>query len=74
MEIPIKEEPLFDDSGDIQDAIQCCFICKDGQSIFKELLEHFKGTHYEGKDVVGMMGMFCWILGFGGLDQGIWRG
>ncbi|KAL7011819.1 hypothetical protein ACKWTF_014473 [Chironomus riparius] len=47
MEIPIKVEPLFDDISDIQDAIQCCFICKDGQSIFKELLEHFKGTHYE---------------------------
>ena len=55
MEIPIKVEPIFDDVGDIRDAIQCCFICKDGQSIFKELLEHFKGTHYEGEDIVGLM-------------------
>jgi hypothetical protein len=67
MEIPIKEEPLFDDIGNIGDAIQCCFICKDGQSIFKEVLEHFRGTHYEGEDIDGFLGVKGgFLVGFGG--------
>ncbi|KAG5668739.1 hypothetical protein PVAND_016666 [Polypedilum vanderplanki] len=50
MELPIKQEPFLEDElmqAINFDSIQCCFLCQDGQKIFKELLKHFRVSHSE---------------------------
>ena len=49
MDILVKNEPMFEDEYFLQESTKCCFICKDGQSVFEKILEHFKENHFEGK-------------------------
>ncbi|KAG5668701.1 hypothetical protein PVAND_016630 [Polypedilum vanderplanki] len=47
MEISIKQEPFFDEELMNLDSNQCCFLCYDGQQIFREILKHFRVSHTE---------------------------
>jgi hypothetical protein len=52
MELPIKQEPLFEDDFVQLSSLEsgnCCFLCPDGQRVFRELMKHFRVSHGEGE-------------------------
>lgn len=49
MEVLIKQEPIFDSFSTVNETSLCCFLCHDGEEIFKAIVDHYRENHFEGK-------------------------